>query len=301
MIDWDDLRIFITAARSRSFGEAAQRLGMDATTVGRRIQRLETALRSTLFVRSRQGLTLTAVGARLRDAGGSVEQAIETASAHAPGEAVSGVVRISASEGFGTRFIAPALPAFLADKPGLSIELAANSGFLSPANREVDMAVTLTLPQSPRLTVERLTDYDLQLYASKAYLARAGRPRGIDDLRRMDLVGYVDDLIYADALRYLDDVAPDLRPRITSSSIAAQQVLVQAGAGIAVLPRFMAVDDAALEVVLEDQVRLRRTFWISTHHDLQATARLRAIRTWLLALVDAAGPMLRAGEKETDR
>ena len=65
MLDWDDLRVFLTTGRSGSFSGAGARLGMDATTVARRIRRLETALRCTLFVRSPHGLQLTAAGARL--------------------------------------------------------------------------------------------------------------------------------------------------------------------------------------------------------------------------------------------
>src|SRR5688500_17022353 len=106
MFDWDDLRVFLAAARGRSLAGAALRLGMDATTVGRRIQRLESALGATLFVRSAKGLTLTSAGARLHQSAVSIEAAVETAREGDTRPGVSGTVRISASEAFGTQILA---------------------------------------------------------------------------------------------------------------------------------------------------------------------------------------------------
>lgn len=295
MKDWDDLRVFMAAARSGSLAGAALRLHMDPTTVGRRIQRLEASLKSTLLVRSPKGLQLTAAGARLREAGLSVETAIDTASEADSSGGVTGTVRISVSEGFGGQILAPALPAFIRTQPGLVIELVANSGSLSPSMREVDMSVTLSPPRSARLMVEKLTDYELGLYASRAHLAEWGHPVSLEELRSHQLVGYVDDLIYAPELRYLDEVLPDLRPRLMSSSIRAQMELVLAGAGLGVLPHFMAAQMPGLVRVLPEQVRIERSFWMSVHQDLKTTARLRAVRRWMVSLVHEQQALLLPG------
>ena len=132
MQNWDDLRVFLAAAKTGSFSHAAAQLHMDATTIGRRITRLEDSLKSTLLTRSPKGLTLTAAGAQLFEASARVEEAIELADAANRISGLGGVVRISVAEGFGTTIIAPRLAPFLADHPGLKIELAANAGFLSP-------------------------------------------------------------------------------------------------------------------------------------------------------------------------
>jgi DNA-binding transcriptional LysR family regulator len=282
MHDWDDLRIFLAAARSGSLAAAAQRLGVDPATVGRRVTRLETSLRSTLFVRSIKGLQLTSAGARLLDAGLEAEAVMEAAGRSDGAEVVAGTVRLSVAEGFGSEIIAPALPALRIARPGLRIELAANAGFLSASNREVDMAVTLSAPNAARLVVEPLTDYRLGLYASDTYLERAGSPADVDALADFEIVGYVDDLIYAPELRYLDEVLPNLRPTLSSSSIRAQREMLLAGGGIGVLPDFMS---QGLRQVLADRVRLTRRFWISTHRDVADTARVRVLRTWVKDLV----------------
>ncbi|MDR3507509.1 MAG: LysR family transcriptional regulator [Caulobacteraceae bacterium] len=282
MNDWDDLKVFVAAARAGSQTGAARRLGIDAATVGRRIARLESALRSTLFIRSAQGLELTASGARLFQIGLDAEAAMTAAAQIGETDVIGGTVRISASEGFGAAVLAPALPAFHRQRPNLRIELAAHAGFLSPTRREVDMAVTLDTPTDARLSAEPLTDYQLALYAAPDYLARAGAPQAVADLGRFDLVGYIDDLIYAAALKYLEELDPALRPTLSSSSIQAQQQIIAAGGGIGVLPCFMA---QGLTRVLPDKVLLTRRFWISTHKELSNTARLKTLRDWMKALV----------------
>jgi len=288
MFDWDDLRLFAAAARSGSLAAAGARLGLDASTVGRRVARLESALQSTLFVRSASGLCLTATGARLLETASEAE-AIMAKAARGEDDDPGGAVRISAPEGFGTAILAPGLKAFALGRPRLRIELAAESGFRSAGRREVDVAVTLSPQPGARVVVEPLTEYQLALFAAPEYLARAGRPERIEDLGGHDLVGYVDDLLYAPELRYLDEIRSGLRPTLASSSIRAQREIVLSGGGVGVLPCFLST---GLEPVLLDHVLLTRRFWINTHAEVAATARVRTVRRWLLERVDAARSVL---------
>ena len=278
MFDWDDLRLFITAARTGSFTRAAQQLGVDAATIARRVSRLEGGLKVTLFVRSVAGLRLTAAGERLAEVGLEVENAMLAAESAAEPDRVGGVVRLSTSEGFGAEILAPALPRLRAQRPALRVELVASSGFLSPGRREADITVTLTRPKDPRLSVELLTPYHLALYASGAYLAAHGAPQTVEDLKNHELVGYVEDLIYARELNYLDEVGKNLRPGLASSSIQAQRGIISHGGGIGVLPAFLA---KGLEPVLAKDVRLTRHFFVTARSETADTARIRAVRTWL--------------------
>lgn len=281
MFDWEDAHIFVEAARAGSLSRAAQRLGVDAATVGRRVSRLETTLKATLIVRSASGLQLTSAGAAFLDAVSTAEGAMTAAAQLGLQDSAGGTVRISASEGFGSALLAPALPRLVEQRPDVRVELAANPGFLSPSRREVDLAVTLSPPDAARLWVEPLTGYQLALYAAPEYLNRAGAPGSVEDLRGHAVVGYVDDLIYASELRYLDEVLPGLRPHLASSSIRAQREIIAACGGIGVLPCFLA---EGLTRLLPDAVLLTRRFWLSAHRDIHDTARLRAIRHWLRQL-----------------
>lgn len=284
IIGWDDLRIFVAAARAGSFGEASHRLGVDPATVSRRVARLESVLKATLLTRSKTGLQLTAAGDQLLRLGLEAETVMEAAARVGRPDVAGGTVRISTAEGFGVSILAPALPAFVARRPGIKIELAATSGFLSPSRREVDMAVTLSAPDTPRIAIETLTTYQLALYASPEHLNRKGAPKAVADLQACDIVGYVDDLIYAPELRYLDEVLPGLTTTLACTSIHAQRAIISAGGGIGVLPCFMA---DGLVRVLADDVVLERRFWLGTRHDVYDTARIRAVRTWLGDLVRA--------------
>jgi DNA-binding transcriptional LysR family regulator len=289
MFDWDDLRIFVAAARAGSLGLASQRLGIDAATVGRRVARLESAMKSTLLVRSPAGLQLTSAGAQLLDIALDAETVMEAAANVTRPDVIAGTVRISAAEGFGTAILAPALPDLAAERRGLRVELAADAGFLSPSRREVDMAITLSAPDAERLIVEPLTPYQLALYAAPAYLAVNPAPRGVAELEAHEVVGYVDDLIFAPELRYLDEVHAGLTPRLASSSIRAQREIIAAGGGVGVLPCFMA---EGLTRVLPEAVLLERRLWLSTHRDVHDTARMKAVRRWLKALCETIAPRL---------
>jgi DNA-binding transcriptional LysR family regulator len=284
MFDWDDLRVFLAAARAGSLAAAGQRLSIDTATVGRRVTRLETALKATLFVRSTGGLQLTTTGAQLMQTALDGEAAMEAAARVTRPDAVAGTIRISTAEGFGATLLAPALPDLARERPGLRVELAAQANFLSPSRREVDMAITLSAPSDARLIVEPLTGYQLALYAAPEYLARAPAPVELEGLREHQIVGYVDDLIFTPELRYLDEVLPGLMPTLASSSIQAQREIVAAGGGIGVLPCFMA---DGLTAVLPDRRPLERRFWLSTLRDAHDTARVRAVRRWLTEVVTA--------------
>jgi DNA-binding transcriptional LysR family regulator len=284
MFDWDDLRIFIAAARAGSLAGAGRRLGVDTATVGRRVARLESVLKSILLVRSGTGLQLTAAGAQLLEIALDAESAMEAAMRVTHPDLVAGTVRISAAEGFGTQILAPALPALSRQRPGLKIELAAQPRFLSPSRREVDLSITLSAMDGARLIVEPLAAYQLALYAAPDYLARRPAPSSVDDLTDHAIVGYVDDLLFAPELRYLDEVLPGLTPDLASSSIQAQRAIVAGGGGIGVLPCFLS---AGLARVLPTDVLLHRRFWLNTHEEVYATARMKAVRAWLTELIEA--------------
>lgn len=284
--NWDDLRIFMAAARSGSFTQAASRLTMDASTVARRIARLETALRSTLVARSPRGLKLTAAGARLFDASTAVESAMESTETINEHGSVRGTVRISAFEGLGSAVVAPAIPALMAAHPGLRIELIANAGFLSPSIREVDIGISLSPPDTPRVTGECLGDCELGLYASQAFLDRHGPIERIDQLLDLPFVGYIDDLLYPPELRYLPDIHPGIVPAMTSSSVRAQLEIIRADGAVGVLPCFLAMTAGTdLKRVLPADIRIRRTLWIAAHKDVGETTRVRAVYRWLHKLV----------------
>ena len=284
MLNWDDMRVFIAVAQCGSFSAAARRIGLDPTTVARRIERLEASLKSTLVARRPNGLELTAAGVALAEAGAHVEAAVEHAQGNDQQTAITGTVRISVAEGFCSALLAPALPEFLDRHPGLRIEIDASPGYLSPTTRKVDLAITSSPPTGTRLVVERLADYELGLYASSDYLAKYGVPQSREELACQHFVGWVDDLIYSDQLRFLDSFNTNLPRRIKCSSMKVQINLAEAGAGIGAFPHFLVKALPQMTRILPDLVAVR-TYWMASHAELHDLARLRLLRRWIEALV----------------
>jgi DNA-binding transcriptional LysR family regulator len=292
-MDWDRLQYFLMVARHGTLARAAAALHVDATTVSRQVSGLETSLQQTLFERAPTGFVLTAAGrALVPHAEAMAAAAARIHKADDGGSALSGQLRVSVSEGFGNSFIAPRLAGFVAAHPELEIDLVASSGFLNPSRREADMAVLLARPRKGPLITRKLADYRLGLYApadrpdwreriASAPLSRTGIP----------VIGYIPDILYAPELDYLGEIEPGLRAHVRSSSILAQRRMIAGGAGVGVLPCFLAAGDPALVRVRPEQV-IGRSFWLALHRDIAPQPRIRAFIDWLDAEVRDARALL---------
>lgn len=289
-LDWSDLQVFLAIARTGQLARAGAALGVNGTTTGRRLRRLEARVGAILLEQTRDGQMLTEAGERLLaqvEAMAQAASSIDEAGDAKAGIHLTGILRISVSEGFGSWFLASHIPDFVRAHPGLTLDLVANSGFLSLSKREADVAVMLSRPTGGPVIARKLSDYALQLYATQQYLAEAGVPYDAGNLvNGHRLIGYVPDLIYAPELRYLDEIHPDLKISLRSSSINAQHQLISAGSGIGVLPCFIGDADPRLIPVLP-QKRITRSFWLVTHKDTHQLARIKAGRDWIIQAVQA--------------
>ncbi|MBW6521974.1 LysR family transcriptional regulator [Sphingomonas sp. RHCKR47] len=289
-VPWGDLQDFLAIARAGQIARAAAQVGVDATTIGRRLRRLEARLGATLFEQTREGQVLTEAGERLLAQVETMQRAADRIGDRIGGagdgdrETLSGLLRVSVSEGFGTWLIAEHLHDFARRHPALTIDLVASSGFLSPSKREADVAVLLERPSAGPVVASKLADYRLRLYASRGYLERHGSPTRETIAADHRLIGYIPDLLYSPELRYLREIDADLHPALRSSSINAQARLIASGAGVGVLPHFIAGQDPALVRVMPE-VEIARAFWLVTHRDTRQLRRVRAFRAWLVELV----------------
>ncbi len=298
-LNWDDLRVFLEVSRTQLLSKAARRLKLDQTTVSRRLQRLEDKLSVHLFERSRRGHKLTQAGCALQPFAEQVESAALSAQEALTGtdQALSGMIRVNVADGFGAHFIAPRLAGFTSRHPAIEVELVSNLNFLNVSQRETDIAVHLAQPTADNLIVHKLTDYHLKLYASKDYLARSDMIATPADLSGHTFVGYIDDFIYASELRYMEDTILNEPSRVRLSSTVAQYHAVRNGAGLCILPKFMAHGDPALVPLLEDAVLVTRTFWLITPEDLKNVARVQSFSNFLMELCAAEKARLLDAER----
>ena len=293
-MDWDHLRYFLELARAGKLVGAARRMGVDHTTVARRIQALEKQLGTQLFAPEGSGYVLNEAGRALLPQVERMEAAWLEIDRSAPGagqwpeRAVTGQVRVGCTEGFGIGILAPHMGALVQRHPGLSIDLLPLPRLVHLSRREADIVVALERPARGSVVVVRLTDYTLRLYASNAYLARQTRPIGNpDDLRGHTFVSYVDDLVFSKELRYLSELHRPDRFSLRSTSVLAQVQATLAGAGLAVLPAFLADGHPGLQQVLPGRVSVQRTFWMSIPGELKHLARMQAVWDFLREVVTA--------------
>jgi DNA-binding transcriptional LysR family regulator len=301
-LNWDDLRYFLEVARTQRASAAAKRLGVDHTTVARRVRELETALGAILFDKSRaDGFTLTADGQRLLHHADAVESAVHSASEQFAGAAqsLSGHVRIGSTEGFGCFFLAPQLARFTSVHRDISIDLLPVPHFVSLSKREADMAITLERPERGQYVFTRLCDYQLRLYGTRDYLRHHERIRSVADLGNHAFVNYVADLAFSHELLYLNRTIPNVSASLCSTSVIAQYHATLQGKALAILPCFMATPNPALIPILPDDVVVTRHFWLSGREDLRKLRRITSLWDYLRATADANRPLLMGESAET--
>lgn len=282
-MDWDNLRYFLELSRAGTLTAAARRLGVDHTTVARRIQALEKSCGGALFVRAASGYSLSEGGRRLLPQVEAMESAFAGIEVQpgSGGDQLSGLVRIGATEGYGSVLLAGQLAELTARHRHLQVDLLAVPRMVNLSRREADIVITLDRPQRGPYIITRLTDYVLRLYASERYLADSPPIRSRDDLREHAFVGYIDDLLYSKELHYLEELVRPRHVALRSTSILAQQQAVACGAGLAILPAFAAAGDPALREVLPGEVEFVRTFWMLMPVEIKDLSRMRAVWNFL--------------------
>jgi len=287
--NWDDLRHFLAVARAGTLSGAAEILGTDHTTVARRVQRLEEQLAETVFYRSSSGYSLTQAGEKLQPIAEAMEAGyIAAASTQGANPVVSGTVRIGAPDGFGTWFLAQRIHKLASVHPNLEIELLVTARMFSLTKREADMVISLSAPEHLRVVSRRITDYRLMVYASRDYLLSHAKITQPGDFSKHDFVGYIEDMLFTTELNYLSAIGTGIRARIRSTNLIAQVNATLAGAGLCVLPSFIARTYPELVPVLPEKVSLRRSYFMHVHEDNSKAANVRAAATFIATEVSEA-------------
>jgi DNA-binding transcriptional LysR family regulator len=267
MRDWDGLRIFLTVSRGRTLAAAARTLGIDETTVARRLARLEQQIGAPLLERAGGGLVLTAAGEAVRGAAEQMESAALAAERRALGadRQLSGRVRVTAPEILGRYFVLPALYAVHARYPGIAIELISTIARLDVIRREADVAIRTVRPTEPALVARKLARM-----AVAPYVRRGRTRRG-----RLAAVSYADGVRLP--LRNVEERIPDGRVALRTNSIATVLDAVVLGWGAGDLPCFVGDATPGLARAFPGENPDWLDVWLIVHADVQRTSRVRAV------------------------
>jgi DNA-binding transcriptional LysR family regulator len=283
LFNWDDLKFFIELVRTRSPSDAARRLKADHTTVRRRVAALEDTLRTRLFASRGVDYNLTAEGERLFEYAEAMENLANRALEDISNSdvEVAGNIRIGVPEGLGAYFLGTHLAKFARQHPKLRVNMVVLPKIMNLSNREADLAIAYSPPDQLRQIVRRLTDYKLYIYGSREYLEKSAPIGELEDLKQHMFLGYVPDLMYAPQLDYLAELPVEVDSRFEATSIVTQTRAVLAGAGLCILPSFIAAQERELRPVLPDKFSLDRQFWLVIHPSALNLARVRSVIDFL--------------------
>jgi DNA-binding transcriptional LysR family regulator len=259
----DDLLVLLAVGRSGRYTAAAEELGLNHTTISRRIAALERAVGGRVLARVGGGWELTDLGRAALSAAEAVETAVRSlSSARDDPQTLEGVVRISATDGFSAYIAAPAAAQVQRHHPGVAVEIVATTRRATQQRSGVDVEVVVGEPKVRRAKAIRLADYCLGLYASQGYLAEHGAPSSVANLAKFPLVYFIDSMLQVDDLDIATSFAPAMRESVTSTNVFVHVEATRAHAGIGLLPCFMADRHDDLIRVLPDAVAIRLAYWL---------------------------------------
>jgi len=286
-MDWNDLRFFLSVARSGSLTQTAAAMGVSQSTVSRRIGELEASVGMTLFARHATGYFLTDEGREVLRHAEVVEDGVLALERGAAGldKTPTGTVRVATSENLATDLLIPALPAFRERFPGICIEIVTSNTTANLGRREADIALRVVRPERGNLKVRRVGHMTYSVYGSRAYLAAHPAIPG-EPLDGRHAITWDESHAHLPAASWLAQSHPGCKVALMATSLPAHIAAVRAGLGLAVIPDFLATDDDFVRVVPPEEL-FSNEVWLVTHTDLVASARVRAVSEFLADVVQA--------------
>jgi len=277
--DWDDLRVLLAVAREGSTNSAGRALKVDPSTIHRRMSGLERAFGARLVERHPAGYRLTAVGRDVLPYAEQVETAVQAfelrlddAQRHA-----HGVVRVTCPEPL-VYLIRQSglLERFHALHPGVTVQFVMSDQYLDLAKGEADIALRSGDVDDEALVGRKIADSVWAVYASRDYIARAGRPERVEDLMQHPLVGFDESMTQHRVARWLQRVAPDARVVARNTSVLGLLYAVKSGVGVGPLPTALGDRDDQLVRVLGPLAELSRIWRALAHPDARHVPRVAA-------------------------
>lgn len=265
-IDARDLLVLLALARSQTYSAAARQLGVTHTTVLRHLRSLEREAGDKLFAAGPGGWELTHRGQDLLPAAQAIENALADAESKltplGSGE-VHGRVRIRTAEAFGGSVVAPAIGRIRSRHPGISFDVRWAVRPLTDAGLGGDLNFQLAPPvDSAKLLSRKVMDFELGLFATRDYLEAHGTPRRLDDLKGHSPIYYADQMRRHIGFEVFATLFQEGADPQTATTVSGHVALTAAGAGIGVLPTYVASRRPDLVPVLPDDVRLPLSVWM---------------------------------------
>ncbi|HTU12870.1 MAG TPA: LysR family transcriptional regulator [Allosphingosinicella sp.] len=285
LLDWDDLKYFLAVARGGSTLAAGRALKVSQTTVARRVAAFEDRLGLILFERRQAGYALTPAGETLVPQAEAVEAAALSFAdaAGAQSREASGAVCLTMQEIYAVTLVPPILRALHEAHPKLRVRLdtADLPRDLGAGEADVALRGVYRMPEDQNLVGRRIAADPWTLYCSRDYAAAHRRPRTAADLREHPIIGGGGEKVWPMYRAWLQRHRLEEAVTMEHNSGTGLLATVRAGAGLAVLPSFVADRDPELVRCLEPIKGDQAELWLLTHERLRHTPRVRAVMDFL--------------------
>ena len=290
MLDWNDLRHLLAVAIDGSTLAAAKALGVNQSTVHRRLMELERRLGLRLVRRLPTGYRLTEIGESMLAEATAVEEAVQALQRRVQRikDDLTGTIRLTCPEPTVPRIMATGLlEGFHERYPGLRVEFVTSDRYLDITSGEADVALRSGEPTDQRLVGRKICDSVWAIYASQSYVQRNGRPASIADLAGHALIGFDGIMQNHRVAKWLPQVVPEGRIVSRSNSMLGTVSAVKSGVGVAPLPTTLGDAEETLVQVLPPVAELTRAWYLLTDPDLRRTPRIAAFVDHLLEDIPA--------------
>ena len=284
-MQWNDLNLVLAICRHGTLSGAARALGVNHSTVFRRINAIERDLDVRLFDRQPAGYVMTEAGESVQRTAEKIDEQVHGLTRELLGRdlRLQGPLRITSPEGIALEILGPRLCSFCAEHPGIQMDLVITGDALRLSRREADIAVRVTRKPPENLIGRRICKFRFALYAAGAYVEE-NETTALEDHRF---------ILTSDGFDQLPPAIWKKRERsaaqivFTSNNVIATINAVRAGLGVAPLPCFLGDAEDNLVRVIDPPEALTMDLWVLTHPDLRNTARVRTLMSYLVDALEA--------------
>jgi len=279
LMDWDDIRHFLEVVRTGSINQAALRLGVNQTTVSRRIKALENHLGKKLFDRSGHGWVITPVGEQLVIRAESMAEEAHSIErqAMADSQELSGLLRVTVADVCTQHLVMPALQLFSQQYPEVDLEIIATSVELNLAAREADVALRTTDTPPSNLVGKKIGKLAYGIYGTREILKQI---HADPDNKNIPCITWVGD--GHSRPDWIEKNFPNTKHVYRTSELGLMLQMVKHGMGIAQMPCVFCNSEPLLFKIPSRYVEPGWGLWVLSHVDLRTTARVRIFRDFLV-------------------
>jgi DNA-binding transcriptional LysR family regulator len=301
-LSWDDLRIIKAIGESGGLADAATMLGVNNSTISRRLTRLEQTLGIALFDRRRTGYRPTTSGAELMALAERVELDIISVARRVSGhtQGYTGELRVTTSDALLMDFLTPIVADFQAFNPCVRIEVIVCNGLLNLARGESDIALRAATAAPP----ENLYGRKVATIAWAAYGRRSdfmGGGPSPDELYQRQWASYGSGLSALRAFKFVEERVPHEKIAYRSDSVAGMKAAIAAGIGVGFLPCMHGDISTGLVRVGPVEPDLSDELWVLTHPDIRKSGRVYAFMTHCMGAIAKQRAFIEGRERHVDR